>query len=391
VNPCRILHVISSVNRAGGGPIEGIIQLNRALGGLGCSTEIVTTDEPDAPWLAEFPVHVFALGGARLGYRYSPRLRPWLLENAARYDGLIVNGLWQYHGMAARQAARALGLPYFVYTHGMLDPWFKHAYPLKHLKKSLYWPWGTYRVLRDAAAVCFTCEEERLLARQSFARYKANEVVVSYGTSAPTGDPDTQRRAFFAAYPALQNQRLLLFLSRIHAKKGCDLLLDAFARVAASDPALHLVMAGPDQTGWQAQLQQQARRLGIAERITWTGMLAGDLKWGALRAAEAFVLPSHQENFGIAIAEALACGLPVLISDKVNIWREIESDHAGLVAADTIEGTTHLLRAWLALPEAEKQAMRGRAVHCFAERFEITQAAKSLLRVLAQNGVDCFS
>ncbi len=391
VKPCRLLHIISSADRTGGGPVEGIIQLNRALDGLGCSTEIVSTDEPDAPWVAQFPIHVFAVGGARLGYRYSSRLLPWLLRHAGQYDGMIVNGLWQYHGVAARRAARALGLPYFVYTHGMLDPWFKRAYPLKHLKKSLYWPWGEYRVLRDAAAVCFTCEEERLLARQSFALYKAREVVVSYGTAAPTGDPGAQREAFFAAFPTLQGKRLLLFLSRIHAKKGCDLLLEAFARVAASDPSLHLVMAGPDQTGLQAQLQAQARQLGIAARITWTGMLAGDLKWGAFRAAEAFVLPSHQENFGIAVAEALACSLPVLISNQVNIWREIEQDGAGIVAPDTEEGTAQLLHTWLALPKAEQQAMRERAVRCFAERFEITQAAKSLIHVLAQSGVSCAS
>lgn len=378
----RVLHLISSADREGGGPIEGIIQLNHVLERLGHCTEIVTPDAPDAPWLDGFPVQVQAIGGARMGYRYSPRLVPWLLRNASHYDCLIVNGLWQHHGLAARFVARKLGKPYFVYTHGMLDPWFKRTFPLKHLKKALYWPWGEYRVLRDAAAVCFTCEEERLLARQSFARYQAKEAVVSYGTSAPTGDPEAQRQAFFAAYPALENKRLLLFLSRLHVKKGCDLLLDAFALVAAADPDLHLVMAGPDQTGWEAALQAQAARLGIADRVTWTGMLSGDLKWGAFHAADVFVLPSHQENFGIAVAEALACGLPVLISNKVNIWREIEADCAGLVAPDTAEGTVHLLRTWLALPEAEQQAMHRQAQATFLSRFEITNAAQSLLRVL---------
>ena len=94
-------------------------------------------------------------------------------------------------------------IPYFVYTHGMLDPWFKRTYPLKHLKKCFYWPWGEYRVLRDAKAVLFTCEEEKLLARQSFGLYQAHEVVVSYGTNGPTGDAEAQRAAFLAQYPAL--------------------------------------------------------------------------------------------------------------------------------------------------------------------------------------------
>jgi len=207
---------------------------------------------------------------------------------------------------------------------------------------------------------------------------------LSIGTSIPAGDPAAQREAFFAAYPHLRGKRLLLFLSRIHVKKGCDLLIEAFARVAASDPSLHLVMAGPDQTGWQAELEVQAQRLGIGDRITWPGMLSGNLKWGAFHAADVFVLPSHQENFGVAVAEALACGLPVLISNKVNIWREIEADCAGLVAPDTIGGTTHLLRTWLALPKAEQQAMRRQTQATFLCRFEITNSAQGLLRILGE-------
>ncbi len=385
--PLRVLHVISSADRRGGGPIEGILQINRALQSLGHESELVTPDPPDAPWLAEFPMPITALGGAKFSYRYSPHLVPWLMENASRYDCLIVNGLWQFHGLAVRQAALRLGVPYFVYTHGMLDPWFKRAFPLKHLKKLLYWHWNERRILRDAAAVCFTSEEERRLARHSFGCYHASEVVVNYGTSVPAGDPDTQREMFLSRWPHLREQRLLLFLSRIHAKKGCDLLLEAFARAVATDPSLHLVMAGPDQTGWQAKLEAQAQKLGIAEHITWTGMLSGEMKWGAFRAAEAFALPSHQENFGIAVAEALACGVPVLISDKVNIWREIEQSGAGLVAPDTKAGTSDLLQRWLCLSEQERQVMGCHAAECFAEHFEIHQAAQSLLDVLASVGV----
>ncbi len=378
----RILHIISSVNPLSGGIIECRQQEGEALTRAGHIVEFVSVDAPDDAWVAACPLKTHALGPARLGYAYSPRLVPWLRANTGGYDSIIVNGLWQFPTFAAWLALRRSGQPYYVTPHGMLDPWFKQTFPLKHLKKLLYWRWADYRVLRDARAVLFTCEEERVLARQSFRAYQCNELVVSIGTSVPAGDPGAQRHAFFAAYPELQGKRLLLFLSRIHVKKGCDLLLDAFAHVAASDPSLHLVMAGPDQTGWQAQLEAQAQKLGIADRITWPGMLAGDLKWGAFHAADAFVLPSHQENFGIAVAEALACGLPVLISNKVNIWREIEADHAGIVAPDTTDGTTHLLRAWLALSEAGQQSMRRQAKATFLSRFEITHAAQSLLAVL---------
>src|SRR5213076_1488953 len=115
---------------------------------------------------------------------------------------------------------------------GMLDPWFKRTYPLKHLKKWIYWPWADYRVLRDARAVLFTTEEERLLARQSFWLYRCREAVVDYGTAGPTGDAARQRESFRSAFPMLRDTRNLLFLSRLHPKQGCDTLLAAFARVA---------------------------------------------------------------------------------------------------------------------------------------------------------------
>jgi glycosyltransferase involved in cell wall biosynthesis len=323
---------------------------------------------------------VHNLGPGRLGtYRYSPRLKHWLADNAARFGAVIVNGLWQYHGFAAWRALHGTATPYFVFTHGMLDPWFRHQYPLKHLKKCLYWPWAEYRVLRDARAVLFTCEEERRLASQSFSLYSANEWVVSYGTPGPSaGNPAAQREAFLQKFPQLRNKRLLLFLGRIHPKKGCDLLVDAFAAASQQDPALYLVIAGPDSENMQAQLSRRATELG-ATRIVWTGMLRDELKWGAFRAAEAFVLPSHQENFGIAVAEALACRLPVLISNKVNIWREIEQDGAGLVEDDSAAGTLRLLQRWQALGPDERLKMAERAERCFLKHFHIETAATNLL------------
>jgi len=344
--------------------------------------EAVCLDAPDAPWLADFPIKTYALGVGKTLYSYSPALVPWLKENAPRYDAVIVNGLWQYPGFAVWRALHGTKTPYFVYTHGMLDPWFKRAFKLKHFRKSLYWPWGEYRVLRDAKAVLFTCEEERLLAAQSFRPYQANGVIAPYGIVGSLGDAAREKEVFLSSFPHLRGKRLILFLSRVHVKKGCDLLIEAFARVAGDDPDLHLVVAGPDQTGWRAALERQAEDLGIAERITWTGMLAGDLKWGALHAAEAFVLPSHQENFGIVVAEALSCGLPVLISNKVNIWREIAEDKAGIISEDTLVDTHRSLRQWLDMTAVERVDMGRSAKQCFRERFDIAKAAENLLSLL---------
>ncbi len=379
----KILQIISSVNPAGGGPIEGVRQLGSTLANRGHEVEVVSLDPPDSHWTLQFPLPLYALGPPMLGYGFSPRLIPWLRSNHTRYDVVVVNGIWQYHSYASWRVLRNSGTPYVVFTHGMLDPWFKRRYPLKHFKKWMYWPWAEYRVLRDAQAVLFTCEEERLLARQSFWLYRCNEVVVNFGTARPGGDPQIEVNRFFECHPELRGKKLALFMGRIHPKKGCDLLIEAFARVLAEHSEWHLVLAGPDQVGWQSKLQQQAQRLGIESRITWTGMIRGAMKWGALRAAEVFVLPSHQENFGIVVAEALAAGTPTLISNKVNIWREIERDGAGLVADDTLTGTCEVFRSYIRMPEEQRVAMSQHASRCFEQRFEIKKTAEALYGTLA--------
>lgn len=377
----RILHVIASACPEGGGPIEGVCQRGKELTDLGHTIEIACCDPPSSPWLSGIPFIVHAMGPSTGKYLLTHRLSPWLLHNASKFDGVVVNGLWQFHSYATWQAMRACKKPYVLFTHGMLDPWFKKTYRLKHCKKLLYWLAVESRVIRDAEYVLFTSEEERLLARHSFWPYAARERVVRYGVRGPDGDREQQRETFFAHYPELRAKRLLLFLGRIHPKKGCDLLIQAFANIAHMDANLHLVMAGPDQHGWRKELELMAGKARIAHRISWPGMIKGDLKWGAYHACAAFVLPSHQENFGIAVAEALACQKPVLISNRVNIWREVERHNAGWIADDTASGISVLLAKWLA--DSRKSEELGRNARlCFETAFDVHGSATDLLGIL---------
>ena len=382
-----ILHSIRSVNPHGGGPIEGVKQLAAVNQSKGHRIEVVSLDSAEDPWVRSFPFKCHALGPAKGSYGYSGKLLPWLVANRREYDAVIVDGLWQYNAFGIWRALHGTDTPYFVFTHGMLDPWFKRTYPLKHFKKWLYWPWGDYRVLRDAKAVLFTCEEERRVARKSFWLYRCNERVVNFGTAGPSGNAEQRKALFVDRFPETKGRHCLLFLGRVHVKKGTDLLFQAFAEVLRTTSlsetgTWRVVVAGPNDHPYGEEMKTLAQKLGIAERITWTGMLTGDVKWGAFYQASAFVLPSHQENFGIAVAEALACRIPVLISDKVNIWREISDDNAGLVETDTLAGTVALLRRWLKMSVEERARMSDRAAACFAERFHVDQSARSLIKVL---------
>jgi glycosyltransferase involved in cell wall biosynthesis len=369
----RLLHVVASFSPAMGGTSEGIRKLAQCGEG---EVELVCLDDPAERYVQEQSFAVHALGPPKGSYWSTPRLQPWLRENLRRFDGLVIHGLWQWHSYGSYCVVRGR-VPYVIFPHGMLDPYFKRAFPLKHFKKQVYWLAREYRVLRDAKAVCFTTPIERDAAMGTMWPQGWNPAVVSFGTSEPAGDRATQREMFLTRYPALRERRFFLFLSRIHAKKGCDLLLEAFGRVAAHAD-VDLVIAGPDEEGLRPQLEAQARRLGIERRVHWTGMLEGDLKWGALHAAEAFVLPSHQENFGVAVVEAMACGVPVLISDKVNIWPDIAHDEAGIVNSDTVDGTWRSMTTLLAMQPEERGRMISNGLACFRARYEMKRTAQAL-------------
>jgi glycosyltransferase involved in cell wall biosynthesis len=374
-------------------------QLVEAYTEVGDSIEVVCGDRPDETFLASIACPVHALGPSLLGrYTFSLRIWRWLQKNAHRFDGIVMNGTWTFPDLAVRSAARRAQVPYGLLPHGALDPWFNRTYPLKHLKKILYWPLQ-YPVLRDARAVFFTSEAERDLAKTSFRPNSWNSVVVPFGINDPekpgrepeeggtnalqpitpaTGTQDKQIEAFYTTYPELRERSYLLFLGRLHEKKGCDLLIRAFARNAAMVPGVDLVIAGPDHEGLKSKLQRLAEKFGIANRVHWPGMISGDIKWGAIRASDAFVLPSHQENFGVAIIESLAVGRPVLISNQVNIWPDIKADGAGFIEEDTVEGTEQLLLRWFKLPGEERDAMAIRARASFVNRYTMNRTAVAI-------------
>lgn len=384
----HILHIIRSADPVGGGPVEGVRQLTRVHAQDGHQSEVVTLDAAGAGWLQDFSVPCYGVGVRSHGYGFSPHFLPWLRLHRARFDAVFVHGLWQYSSLGTWCALRRTTTPYFVFPHGMLDPWFKRTYPLKHAKKWLYWPWADYRVLRDARGVLFTGEEERALARHSFWLYRGIERVVGFGTTDPVRPTVLPANAFLGRFPEATGRRCLLFLGRVHPKKGPDLLLRALARLLAQRPtlraALCLVLAGPNDHEYGREIRKLVQQLGLDANVIWTGMITGDLKWGAFGVAEAFVLPSHQENFGVAVAEATACGVPVLISRRVGVWREIVGEQAGYVGDDTVTGTEELLKRWLDTSSTEWATMRVNARRCFTRHFDIRGTADRLIGLVRQ-------
>jgi glycosyltransferase involved in cell wall biosynthesis len=375
----RLLHIVNTLNADRGGPSESVRMFVRAHQQIGRQVEVATVDDPQSGYDKLVNCEVHACGPQLSGYGYSQQLVKWLRANYSRFDGVIVNGVWQFHGVAARRILSGKR-PYVVFSHGMLDPYFMRRYPLKHIKKLLYWTLQEHRNLNRAQAVCFTSEEEMRVAGIGFPFRKFRGVVVPYGSPGPNGNPDELRLAFQRQFPDLANRQYFLFLGRINPKKGCDLLLEAFAQVAPQ--GMHLVMAGPDDAGWRPELEMQAAKLRISDRVHWTGMLRGDVKWGAYYSAEAFILPSHQENFGISVADALACGVIPLVSDKVNIATDVEKDGAGLMETDTVDGTRRLIERYLTMSPSARDEMRRQAIVCYEKRYALNGASMAVSNAL---------
>jgi glycosyltransferase involved in cell wall biosynthesis len=372
----RILQCVDSIDPARGGSVEAARLLTAALGRLGHTVEIVTLFPPEAEWAGNWQAKIHCAGAPLGYYGYCTKLVDWLTKQAGAFDVFIVHGVWRYMSVAVWRASRARKIPYVLYTHGMLDPFF-NRFAWKRLKKTIHWRALEHRVLRDAAAVIFTCEAERAAASRNFQPFICNPVLLNLGIEGPATRGDAPR------FPAeLNDKQVLFYLGRFDRQKGCDTLIAAFARVAAAYPDVRLLMAGPDPAGWKTDLVRLAQSLGVSSQIVWHGPVFGPAKWEFFRRADAYIMPTNFENFGIAIVEALACGLPVLISSRAAVAGQVAASGAGFVSPNTVEGTTELLEKWLTAPESMRAQMRANALRCFREHFAIDAVAASLSELL---------
>jgi glycosyltransferase involved in cell wall biosynthesis len=403
------------MNPATGGPCQGIRNSVPELEKLNVRNEVVTLDDPADSYLGTDPFPVHALGPAKNPWNYSSKLLPWLKNNVHRFDAVIIHGSWLYAGYAVNKLFRQLKnaenssggkkKPKLVLMpHGMLDPYFQKAEnrKLKAIRNWIYWKVIESKIVNSVDAMFFTTEAELKLARLAFQPYKpTKEINVGYGVPAPPVYNKRMQDAFLNKSSLCADQPYFLFLSRIHEKKGVDLLIKAYLEIVATtgkgdkphpvgDGSIagievpRLVIAGPglDSPYGEYLLQLIAEHSFLKELIIFPGMLTGDAKWGGFYGCQAFILPSHQENFGIAVVEALACSRPVLISNQVNIWHEIQTHKAGLVAPDTLHGTFQLLKNWLHLSEEGKKELSENALSAYNQCFSIKPAARHLLEVI---------
>jgi len=338
----KIFHFVHSVNTNNGGVAEAVIRLNEEFNNHNITSDI--TDKPS--FIKDKNTHI------------------------------IAHGLWQWPSYQAYRNYKQNGLSYLLFPHGMLDPWFKKTYWIKHLKKQVYWWLREFKSFSHANAICFTTDEECVLARNTFFPYRCNEVVTGLGVKSPPSDLKKHHNTFLSKFPELKNKRCLLYMGRFHPKKGVDLLIKLFLKNKKQDEML--VLAGPNNNpdSYLRNLQNLSEK--GSNNIVWTGMLKDDLKWGALSHSDALILPSHQENYGMVVAEALSVGKPVYLTNKVNLWNEVVNAGAGFVANDDIDGINNLLEKWFA---GEHKEMTENAHYCFNEKLHIRKTVENICKI----------
>lgn len=330
--------MITSTAQRYGGPQRVVRDLCDGLAAQGHRVSLVTTDLDGPSRLTESDVRRAFGPGVDTSvsrtiwprsYGFAPSLVSELRARIPRADLVHVHGIYQFHTVAACALARRHSVPYVVHVHGALTPYHRSK---KSWKKRPYEYLVERRNLERAGATIVMTRAEK----ESFAAWlpSARAVVVPPAIDSSLFRVGDVRTGVLDQLPVRSNRRVLItFLGRLTEKKGLDVLLDAFQRLAGSHPDAHLVVAGPDDEGIGHELTQEAARLGISDRISLIGLVTGDAKRELLSASRIVALPSEDESFGVAIAEALAVGTPVIVTRDVGLADDIIRQDAGKVVA----------------------------------------------------------
>lgn len=362
----RVLHIIPSVSERSGGPATAIVPMCRALMQRGIEVLLITT----GAGLEQFRGVPSKFFPAQLGesFKYSRPLATWLSSNIKDFDLAHIHAVFNHSSVASARACRRAGVPYVIRPLGTLDPW---SMAQKSLRKRLFWRVFGKRMLGHAAAVHYTTEAEKLSTESLTG--------MNHGKVIPLGIDANISISPTSGFPELAHAPYVLVLSRLHPKKGLNVLIDAFLSLVQVQQfsQWRLVLAGDGPADYVSKLKRRVAASSQPNRILFTGWLEGEQKHAMLSGASLLALPSHQENFGLCVMEALAHSVPVLVSPAVNLATEIASGNAGWIAAIDQEA----LKAKLAeaLSNREELAKRGRAGKQLSRKYSWENAARNLV------------
>ncbi|HOE65796.1 MAG TPA: glycosyltransferase [Candidatus Hydrogenedentes bacterium] len=370
----KILHATSWISRWGGGVPPVVKGLARAQAARGNDVHVAALDDVHAAEDTQdwgVPVHLGSVTGpAALGT--SCALRRFFKTHQNAFDVVHYHSLWMWPGYQCRRMAQAARIPLVITPHGMLEPW---ALKRSHWKKEIARRLFEDANLRSAACLHALCANEY----ESFRGFGLTNpvAVVPNGIDLTEFDCLPAAESITDRFPELRERRLALFLSRIHPKKGLPHLIEAWASLKNDFAEWTLLVVGPDQVGHTAAMKALAHAMGVQDRICFAGPLYGADRLAAMSAADFFVLPSFSEGFSMALLEAAACRLPLLLTPQCN-FPEIVDAGGGIEVQPAAPDTARGLRDMMRLSEEERQSMGHKARRLVEDKYTWSSIAAEM-------------
>ncbi len=374
----KVLNIISSLNPIYGGTSSSTVDLSLALAKKGFEVDVVTNDPIKSTYSNMELVKVYNLGQGLGNYNFSLKLFLWLKKNKFKYDKFIFHGIWQFNTLIARYLLKN---NFYVFTHGQLDPYFATEI-LKKIKKQIYWYLIEKGNLKKSKAILLTNENERELQKKTFVNTSGlKKKIAKIGIVGTILNKNKSKEILAQIFPKLKNKKYLLFLGRFHKKKGCEILLNSFKKIISAKKDIYLLMVGPNNS-YQNSLKILSKNLGLHNKVIWSDTLIKKQKWAVLKNAEAMVLSSHGENFGMSIAESLSMNVPVITTNKVNIHNILTKTKSGFISNNTEKSFYLSLKKFLSLNKKNKKIMKLNASKCFQKYFDIENNLQSITKIL---------
>ena len=371
----KILRIISSLDPEYGGPPTAIVDSTIALNKIGFKVDIVTHDNKESQFVKIKNTTIHNMGPSLLGdYNLNFKFTKWLIQNRSKYDLFIVHGLWQFNTLAARLFLKK---KYYVFVHGQLDPSYKKFF-FNKIKKFIYWNLIEKKNLKDSKFILLTNKKEKDLLNDTYVNTKGlKKKVVGYGILEPKYDTSKVKKIFYKKFKSLKDKDFYIYLGRFHNKKGCEIIMNAVKYFSLRKKPINVLMCGSNNI-YKKYLQKISKDLNIEKNIIWSNFLKNDLKLGALLSSKAMLLPSYGENFGVALVEAMACGIPVLTTNKVNIYNYIIKNNAGYISSPNNVNFIKIINKFENLKKSNITQLKKNAYRCFKNNFLLSKKIKIL-------------
>ena len=361
----KILSIIDSLNPKDGGPSHSLFDIALSNKQNNIQHDILYIGKKQK--INDLSgIKIIALNDSIFKYGISLKLIFWLYQNKNNYNLFIIHGLWQFITLLSR-----IIIPnkYLVFTHGMLDPYFKSE-KFKSFKKKIYWNIFEKKNLQKAKFVLLNSIKEKKQINNTFVKTNGIKFkLINYGIYTKDINFKKSKLKFYSKFKFLKNYKLIVYIGRIHPKKGLDILIDAFEKI--DNKRYILLIAGDINNKYAKALIQKVKNKNNSKKIIFANFLKGEIKWGAISNAASTILPSHGENFGVSIAESLLAGTPVICSNKVGTSKQIKESNAGIIVKNNKLSLYQGIMKFINLSQKQKEKLSKNSITCFNKNFNI--------------------